>query len=128
MGGTKGAERSNTDRARAGVLKSRIIRLRADEDEYTRIAERARQAGLTLSAFVRAAAMDHPVRSMLDLEAVGELVKVAGNLGRVGGLLKLCLQEVHDKARQEEIATLLGEIRSLQREIHVIAGRVVSRK
>lgn len=124
MGGGEGENRARGE----SILRSRIIRLRATEDEYSRIAERARQAGLTLSAFIRAAAVDHPVRSMLDLEAVGELVKVAGNLGRVGGLLKLYLQEVHDKSQREEITTLIGEIRSLQREIHVIAGRVVSRK
>lgn len=124
MGGGEGENRARGE----SVLRSRIIRLRATEDEYSRIAERARQAGLTLSAFIRVAAVDHPVRSMLDLEAVGELVKVAGNLGRVGGLLKLYLQEVHDKSQREEITTLIGEIRSLQREIHVIAGRVVVRK
>lgn len=58
-------------------------------DERAEIAPRAAQSGMSLSAYMRAAWLNHPVRSVLDLKAVADLVRVNGDLGRVAGLLKL---------------------------------------
>ena len=58
-------------------------------DERAEIAPRAAQSGMSLSAYMRAAWLKHPVRSVLDLKAVADLVRVNGDLGRVAGLLKL---------------------------------------
>lgn len=63
------------------------------DDEKAEIADRAAQAGLSLSAYLLAAGLHHPIRSRVDLTAVGDLAKVNGDLGRVAGLLKLWLAE-----------------------------------
>lgn len=69
------------------------------EDERAAIADRAAAAGLTLSAYMRAAGLNHPVRSVLDLHAVSDLVKIIGDLERVAGLLKLWLAEKRGRAQ-----------------------------
>jgi len=48
-----------------------------------------RHAGLSVSAYLRAAGLHHPIRSVLDHQAVCDLAKVNGDQGQLGGLLKL---------------------------------------
>lgn len=62
-------------------------------EERAEIEIRAAQTGLSVSAYMRAAGLNHPVRSVLDLKAVADLVRVNDDLGRVAGLLKLWLAE-----------------------------------
>ena len=71
--------------------RGRTLRFRVSDDEAEVIEDRAARAGLTLSAYVRAAALNHRIKSVYDLQAVGDLVRVNGDLGRVAGLLKLWL-------------------------------------
>lgn len=109
--------------------RSCFIRTYITEEEYARIKALAEQAGLSLSAFIRASALNHPVRSVLDLEAVGELMKVAGNLGRAAGLLKLYLSGGNqDRAQRDKVNSMIEDMRALQKELHTIAGRVVMAK
>jgi len=57
------------------------------------ITSRAAKSGSSISAYLRAVGLNHPIRSVLDLKAVADLVRVNGDLGRVAGLLKLWLAE-----------------------------------
>lgn len=57
------------------------------------------QAGLSLSTYLLAAGLNHPIRSVADLDAVADLVRVNGDLGRVAGLLKLWLAEKRGQGR-----------------------------
>jgi len=50
-------------------------------------------AGLSLSAHLRTAGLNHPIRSVLDYDAIMELIRLHADLGLVGGLLKLWLAE-----------------------------------
>jgi hypothetical protein len=47
----------------------------------------ARRAGLSASAFLRALGLSEPIRSTADRDAVRELMRINGDLGRLGGLL-----------------------------------------
>lgn len=95
------------------------------EDERTEIARRAGVAGLSLSAYLRAAGMNHPIRSQYDYEAVRALVAVAGDLGRLGGLMKLWLGERRGEgAAVKDVNTALQEARKLQDTIRGMLGRV----
>ena len=62
-----------------------------DAEERAEIKRRAAASGLSVSAYLRAVALGRQVGSVLDHKAAGELVKVAGDQGRLGGLLKLWL-------------------------------------
>ncbi|WP_440590713.1 plasmid mobilization protein [Pseudomonas putida] len=79
------------------------------------ITERAAKAGLSRSGFLLAVALNHPIRSVVDLVAVGDLAKVNGDLGHVAGLLKLWLAEKQGHgANAIEVDTLMVGFRDLQ--------------
>src|SRR5579863_7361149 len=75
--------------------RSRVLPMKVfvTDAERARIEERAKIAGLSISAYLRAAGLNQPIRSVLDHEAVCELAKINGDQGRLGGLLKLWLME-----------------------------------
>lgn len=69
------------------------LEVRLTPSERAEIAARARAAALPLSDYIRASALHASVRSVYDLDAVNTMAALNGNLGRVGGLLKLWLAE-----------------------------------
>ena len=94
-------------------------------EEREEIAGRAAQSGMSLSAYLRTAGLNHPIRSVYDLKAVAELGKVNGDLGRVAGLLKLWLAEKRGQgARPLDVEAMMNTFRALQRELSNIMGRV----
>ncbi len=102
------------------------IKVWVTDSEKAEIADRAAQAGLSLSAYLLAAGLNHPIRSVLDLRAVAELGKVNGDLGRVAGLLKLWLAEKRGQgARPVDVEAMMNEFRALQTELHAIMTRAV---
>ena len=62
-------------------------------EEYAQVAEQAGRASLSISAFVKAVCLGHEVRSTVDQDAVLALARINGDLGRLGGLLKMALAE-----------------------------------
>ena len=95
------------------------------DDERARIEQRAAAAGLSISAFLRAAGLHQPIRSVLDHEAVVALAKVNADQGRLGGLLKLWLSgEVGEGVSATDIRQLLDRIGEAQAKLAEIAGRV----
>lgn len=95
------------------------------DDERTRIAERAGAAGLSVSAYLRTAGLNHPIQSVLDHAAVMDLAKVNGDQGRLGGLLKLWLVDRPGRGVPEiEVRRLLDRIGDLQGKLAEVVGRV----
>src|SRR5260370_36717198 len=79
--------------------------------ERSRIEERARSAGLSVSAYLRTAGLCHPIRSTFDHAAVMELAKITGDQGRLGGLLKVWLaQRARIGAPELEGSVLLASL------------------
>ena len=102
------------------------IKVWVTPEERAEIADRAEQAGLSLSAYMRAAGLNHRIKSVYDLEAVGDLVRVNADLGRVAGLLKLWLAERPEQgARRFEVDQMMTEFRAMQAELSGIMGRAV---
>ena len=66
--------------------------------EKAGIREMARTTGNSTSAYLRKVGLGYQVKSVLDFERVAELAKINGDLGRLGGLLKLWLS--NDKRLQ----------------------------
>ncbi len=105
--------------------RKRPIRVFVNDDERAEIERRAAVAALPLSAYLRAAGLNEPLRPAYDYEAVRELVRVAGDLGRLGGLFKLWLSERRGEgATAAEVNRALHEARGLQDEIRTKLGRV----
>ena len=60
-------------------------------DEKQTIEQQAASTGLKKSPYLLRVGMGYPIRSIVDHHQVEELVKINGDLGRLGGLLKLWL-------------------------------------
>ncbi len=129
----EGAQRMSDDTPKGIAERPRRqvppIKVWVTDSEKAEIADRAAQAGLSLSAYLLAAGLNHPIRSVLDLRAVAELGKVNGDLGRVAGLLKLWLAEKRGQgARPVDVEAMMNDFRALQTELHTIMGRAVRGK
>ncbi|EBN2322404.1 conjugal transfer protein TraJ [Salmonella enterica] len=113
-----------------GRPRGQHIKVWVNNDEKAELADRAAQAGLSLSAYMKVAALNAPIRARSDLLAVTDLVRVNGDLGRVAGLLKLWLAEKRGQsARSMDIEKVMIEFRALQASIREkMSAIVVSRK
>lgn len=98
-------------------------------EEEAIIKRNADAAGLSTAAFLRKVGMGYEVESMVDIEQVQELSRVNGDLGRLGGLLKLWLSN-DERTRNFSaslIKTLLGKIESTQNELRTVMDRILSK-
>jgi hypothetical protein len=101
------------------------LRVTVTPSEKAVIVARAKEAGLSVASYLRAVALGRQVRSVLDHKAVGDLVQVAGDQGRLGGLLKLWLVERPGKGAPEmEVRRLLDRLGDLQGDLAEIVGRI----
>lgn len=112
--------------ARGGRPRGTRIEVWLTPDERAEIVARAAQSGLSLSAYMRAAGLNHPIRSVYDLKAVADLGRVNGDLGRVAGLLKLWLAEKRGQgARPIDVESMMKDFRTLQAEMLAVMARAV---
>jgi hypothetical protein len=101
------------------------LRVTVTPAEKVQIEARAKEAGLSVASYLRACALGKQVHSVLDLRAVSELVKVAGDQGRLGGLLKLWLVDQPGRGAPEiEVRRLLDRIGDAQGALAEIVSRV----
>ncbi|WP_367899693.1 conjugal transfer transcriptional regulator TraJ [Xanthomonas oryzae] len=96
-------------------------------DERAAVQAKADAAGLSLSAYLLRVGVGYEIQGILDHRRVHDLAKVNGDLGRLGGLLKLWLT---NDARLAEftpatIRALLGKIEATQDELRAVMTKVV---
>lgn len=72
---------------------SPAIKVRVLPDEKALIEAMAKDVGMSASSYLRLVGMGHQPNSLIDVEQARELVRVNGDLGRLGGLLKLWLTD-----------------------------------
>lgn len=102
------------------------IKVWVNEAEKQEIEERAKNAGLAASAYLRAVGLNQPIKSKVDLLAVSDLAKVNGDLGRVAGLLKLWLAEKRGQgARPIEVESMMKDFRAIQQEMLKLMSQVI---
>ena len=90
-------------------------------EEYSAILASARRAGLSLSTFSKRVCLGTPVPSLERQEVRLELRRIKGDLGRLGGLVKLALAEGADRGL---VHKLLHELDARQRELAAAIGRI----
>lgn len=98
-------------------------------EEKAQIQANAASAGLSVAAYLRKVGMGYEVDAWVDIEQVKELSRVNGDLGRLGGLLKMWLS---NDARTQNfspalINTLLTKIESTQEELRAVMTQVLSK-
>ena len=105
--------------------RRRPISVAVSDRDRAKIEERAAAAGLAVSAYLRAVGLGRATHAILDHAAVRELAKVAGDQGRLGGLLKLWLVDQPGRGvRESDVRHVLESIEALQGKLAEIAGRV----
>ena len=100
-----------------------------DANEKAELANKAAQTGLSMAAYLRSVGLNHPVGARADLDAVRELVKVNGDLGRVAGLLKLWLVEKRGHgAKPIDVEAMMKNFRALQALALDLMSRIVYKR
>ena len=102
-------------------MRDRIIRIRASRQEAATMKDLAAARDLTLSELVRRAALDirMPIRR-LDQTDAAVLVRILGELGRIGG-------NVNQLTRQANAGRLQGHDAELSRtlaDVDALRGRI----
>ena len=100
--------------------------------EFNKISEKAKNVGLTKSEYLRNLGMNYPLKSIIDQQALSELIKTKADLGRLGGLFKLWLADntvdkfdFSDKRTYKNIDDLVDEIELLTKEINKYALQII---
>lgn len=88
-----------------------MIRVCCLPEEKKLIEDNAKAVGLSASSYLRNIGMGMQVRGVLDQKAVVELSKVNGDLGRLGGLLKMWLSNDERLAifKKDQVETSIRE-------------------
>lgn len=101
-------------------------------DERTQIQRQAEAAGLSVAAYLRNVGLGYEVHGMLDYRCVEDMARINGDLGRMGGLLKLWLTN-HERLTEfrpvdvrKLILGTLAKIDSNQDELRKIIKSVVA--
>jgi hypothetical protein len=96
-------------------------------EERATIDQQARSTGLSKSSYLLRVGMGYPIRSIVDHHQVEELVKINGDLGRLGGLLKLWLSKETSVAGIEArtIRETLQKIETAQEQMLNLMSKVL---
>nr|BCU00967.1 conjugal transfer transcriptional regulator TraJ [uncultured bacterium] len=103
------------------------LRVPVFPEEQAAIERQAKQAGLSVARYLREVGQGYQIKGITDYEQVRELARINGDLGRLGGLLKLWLTDDVRTARFGEatIKALLGRIEATQDEMGQVMKSVV---
>lgn len=96
-------------------------------EERELIEANAKRAGLSVACYLREVGQGYQIKGVMDYEYVRELVRVNGDLGRLGGLLKLWLTDDVRTAHfgTATILALLSRIEVTQEEMSRLMKSVV---
>lgn len=116
-----------TDTALKETRKRRHLRVPVLPHEEEQIKRNAAASGRSTAAYLRNVGIGYEVSGILDLRRVEELARINGDLGRLGGLLKLWLT---NDARTETfgestIRAVLSKIEDTQDKMQAVMRTVV---
>ncbi|PPT98449.1 conjugal transfer transcriptional regulator TraJ [Xanthomonas arboricola] len=115
------------DEKRVTRKNSPPIKVYCLPEERELIEENAKRAGISVARYLRDVGQGYQVKGVMDYHYVRELVRVNGDLGRLGGLLKLWLTDDPRTARfgDATILALLGRIEATQDDMSQLMRSVV---
>lgn len=107
--------------------KAHQLRVPVRPDEAAEIRRLAAAAGLPVAAYLRSVGLGYRLHGRLDHRRVEELARINGDLGRLGGLLKLWLTDDPrtEKFGETTILAVLSKIEDSQLEMQRIMRDVV---
>lgn len=115
------------DEQERGRRRRQHLRVPVFPEEKELIEENAAKAGTSVARFLREVGQGYQVTGVVDYQHVRELVRINGDLGRLGGLLKLWLTDDARTAHfgQATIHALLARIEATQDEMSRVMKSVV---
>lgn len=118
------------DEKQTGRKRHHHLRVPVFPNEKEKIEQQARQAGLSIARYLREVGQGYEIKGITDCENVRELARINGDLGRLGGLLKLWLTDDvrTTKFGKTTILALLGRIEATQDEMGHVMTRIVMPK
>ncbi len=96
------------------IKKNHQVKAYLTEEEYNQIVHSSTLAGLSISTFVKNVCLGTKVHSLENHQTRLDLLKVNGDLGRLGGLLKLALTTTDE---QINIRPILRDIERVKDQI-----------
>lgn len=113
----------------AGRRRTHQLRVPVHQEEREIIEGQARQAGLSVAHYLREVGQGYPVKSVMDYEKVRELARINGDLGRLGGLLKLWLSNDRRAWQfdRKTIRAVLHRIEERQDELGKLMKAVITK-
>ena len=98
--------------------RTRRLLVTLSEAEHAGIKANAKVVGMSMSKYLRRVGLGYAPKSVIDAQHIREVIRARGDLGRVGGLLKLLLSERPSEGVEiGEIRGLVGELASVSDEI-----------
>lgn len=100
--------------------------------EKLAIVRQADAAGLTIAAYLRNVGLGYEIHGVLDYRCVDDMARVNGDLGRLGGLLKLWLtnderiMQFRPTQVRAIILRILDKIERNQDELHKVIKTVIA--
>lgn len=132
------AETVNTSSANETRKSHSPFRIYCTGEERQFIEARAKEAGLTVSVYLRRLGLGYQPTSVIDYEVAEKIIKLSADLGRMGGLLKWWLSGTAPVMKttwgtqvfigEKELRSLLASIEKNQREMREQISRVISLK
>lgn len=103
------------------------LRVPVNPEEDAEIARLAAAANKKVAEYLRTVGLGYEVRGILDHRRVEEMLRINGDLGRLGGLLKLWLTNDERTAAfgDSTIRALLSKIEATQDELQGVIRTVV---
>ncbi len=104
----------------------KIIGVRVTEEESNKITENAKNTGLHPASMLRKLGCGYKPHSTIDVQHILSMLRVNGDLGRLGGLLKLWLTDDQKVKhfQKRDIDALLNRIVSLQDDLVEVITRL----
>jgi hypothetical protein len=107
-------------------VRENALRVWVAPEEKEQIQTNAESCNLSCSAYLRQLGLGYIPASKLDATAMRQLAKVNGDMGRLGGLLKMILTNQERRTPETEAALerLLGDIERTQSDLRAAARKL----
>ncbi|TGI74635.1 conjugal transfer transcriptional regulator TraJ [Escherichia coli] len=117
----------NDEKKRITRKSSTPIKVYCLPEEKEQIETQAKRAGMSAARYLREVGQGYHISGVVDYEQVRELARINGDLGRLGGLLKLWLTDDVRTAQfgQSTILAVLSKIEATQEEMGKVMTNIV---
>lgn len=107
-------------------VRSRQVHVPVNDAEYDAIRKLAEQTAQPMAAVIRKVVMGYEPPDKVQIQAVRELIKAIGDVGRVGGLLKEYIVIAKDRGWPDEsyLHQVVAKIEDLADAGHTVIDRL----